>query len=123
LLSALNINLAEIIEERDYDSTALMEIWDFQCPENENLEIVQVYLESVHGILTRCHFTDLVQAVRRNHPTLLETVTLILNQRYGAYRLNSGVLRHDNTHRRQLNRWIGVQLAPALKKATIRYVL
>jgi hypothetical protein len=62
-----------------------MEFWDFQCEENENLQLVEINVENVHGILTRCHFTDLVRAVRRNHPTLLETVTSVLNQRYGPY--------------------------------------
>jgi hypothetical protein len=62
-----------------------MEIWGLSVCGNENLEIVEINIESVHGILTRCLFTDLVQAVRHEHPTLLETVTSILGQRYGAY--------------------------------------
>jgi hypothetical protein len=41
--------------------------------ENENLQLVEINVESVHGILIRCHFTDLVRAVRHEHPTLLET--------------------------------------------------
>jgi hypothetical protein len=72
-LSALNVDLEQIVESRDYDSTPLMEFCDFQCVENENLQVVEINVESVHGILIRCHFTDLVRAVRHEHPTLLET--------------------------------------------------
>jgi hypothetical protein len=85
LLHALNVDVEQIIDRRNYDSTPLMEFWDFQCEEEENLEVVEVNIESVHGMLTRCHFTHLIRAVRRNHPTLLETVTAILGQRYGIY--------------------------------------
>jgi hypothetical protein len=53
--------------------------------ESDNLQLVEIHVEAVHGILTRCHFTDLLRAVRRNHATLLETVTAILGQRYGTY--------------------------------------
>jgi hypothetical protein len=82
LLHALNIDIQNVTEERDCSSTVLMELWDYQCEETENLQLVEINVENVHVILTRCHFTDLVRAVRRNHPTLLETVTAISGQRY-----------------------------------------
>jgi hypothetical protein len=89
---------------------------------NENLEIVEIHLESVHGILTRCHFTDLVRAVRQEHPTLLDVVTSILGQRYGTY-TQWRLAARQHASASTIGRWIGVRLAPALVKATIRYVL
>jgi hypothetical protein len=83
LLSAVNVDLAEIVEGRAYDSVPLMEIWNPECEEEENLEVVEANVENVHGILTRCEFTHLARAVRHEHPTLLETITAILGQRYG----------------------------------------
>jgi hypothetical protein len=85
LLDVLNIDLQNVTAERDYDSTVLRGSWDFQCPEADNLPLVEVHLEAVHGILIRCDFSDLLETVRRNHATLLETVTAILGHRYGTY--------------------------------------
>jgi hypothetical protein len=65
LLGALNIDLQDIFEERDCDSTVLREFRDFQCAEPDNLPLVEIHVEVVHGILTRCHFTDLI----RSHKT------------------------------------------------------
>jgi hypothetical protein len=97
LLQALNINIEDVCDERDYCPSVLMEFWDYQCPEVENLEVIQVHIEAVHGILTRCHFTDLVQAVRPNHSTLLETVTSILSYQYGTYTQWRFAARHHES--------------------------
>jgi hypothetical protein len=85
LLQSLNIDIQDVLENRDYCPSVLMGFWDYQCPADENLELIHVHMETVHGILIRCDFSDLLESVRGNHATLLETVVAILGHQYGAY--------------------------------------
>jgi hypothetical protein len=85
LLQSLNINIQDVLETRDYCSNELTQFWDFQCRQDENLEVVEVHIEAVHGILIRYDFRNLLDRVRENHATLLEAVIAILGHRYNLY--------------------------------------
>jgi hypothetical protein len=54
--------LQQVLTERDYSSAILQEFWNFQGPEGDNLPLVEVHVEAVHGILIRYDFRDLLDA-------------------------------------------------------------
>jgi hypothetical protein len=85
ILEVLNVDLQQVLTERDYSSAILQEFWNFQGPEGDNLPLVEVHVEAVHGIFIRCDFRDLLDRVRQNHATLLEAVIAILGHRYNLY--------------------------------------
>jgi hypothetical protein len=106
ILEVLNVDLQHVLTERDYDSAILQEFWNFQGPDADNLPLVEVHVEAVHGIFIRCDFTDLVQAVRQKHSTLLESIIAILSHRYGTYTQWHFAVRHlESTAPRQPIDW------------------
>jgi hypothetical protein len=107
LLQSLNIDIQAVLEDRPYCPDPLMEFWDFQCEQGENLEVVEVHIEAVHGILIRYDFRDLLESVRGNHATLLEAVIAILgHDKYGLYtNWRSAAREHSSSEQRTPVDW------------------
>jgi hypothetical protein len=94
-LGAFNIDLRAILEFIPIDCSELLTFWDLNADDADNLELIAVHIEAVHGLTNYCDLRDLRRMVESEHESLLAAVVAVLKQHYGDY----GLWRHEARRR------------------------
>jgi hypothetical protein len=84
-LSAVNIDLRDVLEFIPIDCENMVSIWDLHADDADNLEIVAFHIEAVHGITCWYDFLALIRVIRPRHVSLLDVVVFVLKQQYGDF--------------------------------------
>jgi hypothetical protein len=85
LLAMINIDLRDILEFIPINCENIISIWDPHADDADNLEIVAIHIEAVHGITYWYDFRALIRVLQPQHVSLLDTVVSVLKQHYGDY--------------------------------------
>jgi hypothetical protein len=85
ILSVFNIDLRDILEAVPVDCGDLIALWDPNAHDADNLEVISIHVEAVHGLTYEYDFRALLREVGSEHECLLAAVVAILKQRYGDY--------------------------------------
>jgi hypothetical protein len=84
-LAMVNIDLRDILEFIPIDCQNIISIWDPHADDADNLEVVAVHIENVHGITYWYDFRDLIRVIQSEHESLLDAVVSILKLQYGDF--------------------------------------
>jgi hypothetical protein len=84
-LAMVNIDLRDILEFIPIDCQNIILIWDPHADDADNLEIVAIHIEAVHGITYWYDFRDLIRVIQSEHVSLLDAVVSILKLQYGDF--------------------------------------
>jgi hypothetical protein len=87
ILSVFNIDLRDILESIAVDCGDLIALWDPNAHDADNLEVIFIHVEAVHGLTYEYDFRALLREVESDHGCLLDAVVSILKQQYGDYGL------------------------------------
>jgi hypothetical protein len=85
ILSIFNVDLRDVLEFVPIDCEDIVSIWDPHADDADNLEIVAIHIEAVHGIAYWYDFRALIRVVQSQHESLLDAVVSVLKQHYGDY--------------------------------------
>jgi hypothetical protein len=102
-LGAFNIDLRDFLEYVPIDCSELLRFWDSNADDVENLELISVHIEAVHGLAYERDFRALLLEVESEHETLLNVVVCILKQHYGDYGLWRQEVRRRAAMRPQID--------------------
>jgi hypothetical protein len=95
-LGELNIDLRDFLENMSIDCSEVVRLWDPNADSADNLELISVHIETVHGLTYERDFRALLREVESDHSCLLDAVVSILKQQYGDF----GLWRHEARRRR-----------------------
>jgi hypothetical protein len=84
-LAVFNIDLRDILEFVPIDCANIIALWDPSADDSDNLEIIAIHIEAVHGIAYWYDFRALIRVVQSQHESLLDAVVAVLKQNYGDY--------------------------------------
>jgi hypothetical protein len=84
-LAMVNIDLRDILEFIPIDCQNIILIWDPHADDADNLEVVAVHIENVHGITYWYDFRDLMRVIQSEHESSLNAVVSILKLQYGDF--------------------------------------
>jgi hypothetical protein len=73
-LGAFNIDLRDILEFVPIDCSELIAFWDLNADDADNLELIAVHIEAVHGLTYEYDFRALLREVQSQHESLLDAV-------------------------------------------------
>jgi hypothetical protein len=83
--TCFNVDTRSILESTPIDCSQIIRSWDWNANNVDNLELISVHVEVVHGLIYACDFRALLREVESEHRYLLDAVVAILKQRYGDY--------------------------------------
>lgn len=110
VLSILNVDLRDILKMIAIDCRNVISLRNSNVDE-ENLEVIESYLDVVHGINYTYDFRALIRVIRPRRPSLLEAVVSVLKQQYGDF----GQWHHEV--RRRASEWESTR--PAINWAAL----
>jgi hypothetical protein len=85
VLAIFNVDLRDILEFVPIDCEDIVAIWDPHADDADNLEIIAIHIEAVHGIAYWYDFRALIHVIQPQHASLLDAVVCVLKQHYGDY--------------------------------------
>jgi hypothetical protein len=94
-LGAFSVDMRSILEFTPIDCSELIGFWDLNADDADNLELIAVHIEAVHGLTYEYDFRALLREVQFEHESSLDAVVCILKQHYGDY----GLWRHEARRR------------------------
>jgi hypothetical protein len=87
ILEVFHVDTRSILESTPIDCSELIRSWDWNADNVDNLELISVHIEAVHGLTYEYDFRALLREVESEHECLLNAVVCILKQQYGDYGL------------------------------------
>jgi hypothetical protein len=85
ILGAFSVDLRDVLEFLPVDCADLIALWDPNADDADNLEIIAIHIEAVHGITYLYDFRALILVIQSQHESLLDAVVCVLKQQYGDY--------------------------------------
>jgi hypothetical protein len=87
ILDVFHVDIRSILESIPIDCAELIRSWDWNSEDDDNLELISVHVETVHGLIYEYDFRALLREVESDYDCLLDAVVSILKQQYGDYGL------------------------------------
>jgi hypothetical protein len=85
ILAIWNVDLRDILEYVPIDCADLIALWDLNADDSDNLEIIAIHIEAVHGMTYWYDFRALIRVIQSQHESLLDAIVCVLKQQYGDY--------------------------------------